>query len=49
MEYQRNDVAIPTLEEIGTMDLPRLDIEQRKLKDEISFQRGDTARAGPAR
>ncbi len=49
MEYQRNEVALPTLEEIATMGQPRLDIERTKLKNEISFIRGDAARDGLAR
>jgi hypothetical protein len=49
MEYQRQDMSIPTLEEIAEMSPARLKIERIKLKNEISFRRGDAARGGPAR
>ena len=45
----KKEVAIPTLEEIAKMAPARLKIERIKLKNEISFRRGDAARGGPAR
>jgi hypothetical protein len=49
MEYQRQDLSIPTLEEIAEMAPARLKIERVKLKNEISFRRGDAARGGPSK
>ena len=45
----KKEVAIPTLEEIAEMAPARLKIERIKLKNEISFRRGDMARGGPGR
>lgn len=49
MEYQRQDLAIPTMEEIAEMAPARLKLERIKLKNEISFRRGDAARGGPSK
>jgi hypothetical protein len=45
----KQEVSIPTLEEIAEMSPRRLKLERIKLKNEISFRRGDAARCGPAR
>jgi hypothetical protein len=42
-------VSIPTLEEIAAMSPARLKLERIKLKNEISFRRGDAALGGPAK
>jgi hypothetical protein len=45
----KQEVSIPTMEEIAEMSPPRLKLERIKLKNEISFRLGDAARGGPAR
>ena len=45
----KQEVSIPTLDEIAQMAPPRLKLERIKLKNEISFRRGDAARRGPAK
>jgi hypothetical protein len=45
----KREVVTPSLDEIAEMSEPRLRIERIKLKNEISFRRGDMARSGPSR
>jgi len=42
------EVAIPTIEEIGTMSRTRCQSERIRLKNEISFARGNATWGGPS-
>ncbi len=46
--YKNNEWVIPTLEEIAQMSPALLKDERMRLKNEVSFKRGDAAIAGPS-